>query len=749
MTTSPRASIDPPTERVWLEQFLGWLNPAILGLAILDALLFVATSNRPLLPVAVLMVAFMGVLLWSRRQVRGGRLSLASLVISSGLLAGGMIGVLLAPIALPVVMLVPLMAVAVALPYLSAAALRRLIIVSWLVMVANAFLAKYTFVEPSERSWPTFLLNYLPLLVSIGAIGALILLLLWQYRSRLTRLLEQTRVANAALRAIQARLEADVLARTTEAREREDRYRAISELTSDYVYAVRIAPDGTWTFEWVTEAFATMIGYTQADVTFETWLTMIHPEDLPVVQRHSTTIGAGRSHVCDFRIIAKDGTVRWLRDYTRPEWDAGHERIVRVLGAAQDITERKHSEEEQYKLERKLLETQKLESLGVLAGGIAHDFNNMLMSIQGNAGLALRDLPAGSCTRESVEQIEVVARRAADLTRQMLAYTGRGHFFLQPLDLNALAEEMIMLLNVSVAKTARLHYNLASQLPPIEADSSQIRQVVMNLIINASEAIGEANGTITVSTSLVQADRAYLAETYLAPDLAPGAYIRLEVADSGCGMDANMLTKIFDPFFSTKFAGRGLGLAAVLGIVRGHKGALKVQSECGQGTTFTILFPAIAVAQKHIEPVGLVALDCATVAPLEAPVAQGLTVLIVDDERSVRTVAARMLERLGYTALIAGDSQAGLETFRVHTDAISCVLLDMTLPHINGEQVFHAISSLKPGIPIVLMSGYGEDRANNHFDGYNVVGFLRKPFARDALAEKIWQAVGDPSSVEV
>lgn len=249
--------------------------------------------------------------------------------------------------------------------------------------------------------------------------------------------------------------------------------------------------------------------------------------------------------------------------------------------------------EERLTLERKLQETQKLESLGVLAGGIAHDFNNLLVGVMGNAGLALLELPDDSPVRETIEQIEVAAQRAADLTRQMLAYSGKGRFIIQHLDLGKLVQEMSQLLKVSISKNTIVSYEFESNLPKVEADATQLRQVIMNLLINASEAVGEREGHINLSTGVRWVDRKYLASTYLAPDLPEGKYVYLEVTDNGSGMDSETLGKIFDPFFTTKFTGRGLGLAAVLGIVRGHKGALKVTSQPGQGTTFSILLPAV------------------------------------------------------------------------------------------------------------------------------------------------------------
>lgn len=383
-----------------------------------------------------------------------------------------------------------------------------------------------------------------------------------------------------------------------------------------------------------------------------------------------------------------------------------------------DISEQKQAEDERLKLERKLLEAQKLESLGVLAGGIAHDFNNLLMVMLGNAGLALMELPPESPARESIAHIETTTRRAADLTRQMLAYAGKGRFVVQPLNLNTLIEEMTHLLRVSIPKNVALRYNLAPQLPAVEADATQMRQVMMNLVINAAEAIGTQQGIITLTTGIQWADRAYLAETYLDTNPLEGSYVYLEVSDTGSGMDAATRAKIFDPFFTTKFTGRGLGLAAVLGIVRGHHGSLKVYSEPGRGSTFKFLLPGLD-APVIPEPAHETLLTTWQ---------HSGTILVVDDEGKIRDVAVRILKRFGFTALAAANGQVAIDLLRTHGSEIVCVLLDMTMPHLNGEATFRLMRQIKPDIRVVLMSGYNEQEATSYFAGKGLAGFLAKPF---------------------
>jgi signal transduction histidine kinase/CheY-like chemotaxis protein len=395
--------------------------------------------------------------------------------------------------------------------------------------------------------------------------------------------------------------------------------------------------------------------------------------------------------------------------------------------------------EERLALERKLLAAQKLESLGVLAGGIAHDFNNLLAAILGNAELALLDLPPKSPAHASIAQIELAARRAATLTQQMLAYSGRGHFVVDQYDLNALIADMTDLIEASIPRQVALRLTLGPQLPRIIADATQIRQVVMNLVINAAEAIGEGDGAITLTTRVGRVDRAYLVQADPTPDLTEGMYVELEVADTGHGMDAATQAKIFEPFFTTRFTGRGLGLAAVLGIVRGHRGALTVQSAPGQGTTFRVLLPIAGEESSDWSETSLPEHD-APAPPLLLARLSGV-VLIVDDEEHVRAVAARMLEQAGYTALLAAEGAAGVELYRVRAGQIGCVLLDLTMPRQSGEQALRELHQLDPNVRVVLMSEYDEQETAERFAELGAAGFLHKPFTIESLHAAVERAL--------
>ena len=408
-----------------------------------------------------------------------------------------------------------------------------------------------------------------------------------------------------------------------------------------------------------------------------------------------------------------------------------------LLLAVTDITERKSAENKRLQLERQMQETQKLESLGVLAGGIAHDFNNLLTVILGNASLALDELPPTSAAGDNLKAIEHTALRAAELCRQMLAYSGKGRFVIEAVELGALIQDMVSLLKASISKKAMLHLNLAESLPSLRGDPSQIRQIVMNLVINASEALGEHAGTITLATGLLEASPEPLAGIHLDEPLAEGPYVWLEVSDTGCGMDPETRRRIFEPFFTTKFTGRGLGLSAVLGIVRGHQGALKVQSEPGKGTSFKVLFPA--APQEVPTP------------PRSGEPKPGLwkgagTILLVDDEESVRTMGRRMLERSGFQVLTAADGRAALEIYRARRGEIALVLLDLTMPDLDGEETFHELRQIDPNVRVVMSSGYTESEIIPRFAGQGLTGFLQKPYTTAALMECLRGSLGGSES---
>ena len=405
--------------------------------------------------------------------------------------------------------------------------------------------------------------------------------------------------------------------------------------------------------------------------------------------------------------------------------------IGRVVGAshvARDITERK-------RLDIQLRHTQKLESLGVLAGGVAHDFNNLLTGILGNTSLALEVLSANNPARSLLKDVLNASERASTLTRQLLAYAGKGRFIIEPIHLSGLVREISSLIQTSIPKNVQLRLELRDDIPPILVDISQIQQLIMNLVINGAEAIGqETNGTVLVTTSVQQVDQPYLANTLGdTAGLSSGSYVTLEVHDTGCGMDDSVLARIFEPFFTTKFTGRGLGLSAVQGIVRGHKGSMRVYSKPGCGTTFKVLLPAT--------------LDSAASVPEThaAPAASGELVLVVDDEEVVRHTAKSMLERHGYTVVVAEDGQRGLDLFRVLADKVALVLLDMTMPVMSGEEAFRQMKEINPDVKVILSSGYNQVEAIRRFTGKGLAGFVQKPYTSSVLSEKVHSILNEPA----
>ncbi len=397
------------------------------------------------------------------------------------------------------------------------------------------------------------------------------------------------------------------------------------------------------------------------------------------------------------------------------------------LGLVSNVTEHKNMEIQRQHFEEKMLQAQKLESLGILAGGVAHDFNNLLAAIMGHSELTKRRLPPGSAAIENLKQIEKAAERAADLAKQMLAYSGRGKFVLETLDLNFLLEEMLHMLQVSISKKIVLRLNPFKPLPAVSVDATQIRQIIMNLVINASEAISDKSGVISISTGCIDCDESYLRNVWLNENLSDGLYVYLEVADTGCGMSQDTLKKIFDPFFSTKFTGRGLGMSATLGIVRGHKGAIKVYSEPGKGTSFKILLPASA------KPAELFNHD-----DQEDSWTCSGTALLVDDEESARGIGIEMLKELGFHPLVASDGKEALKTYQANPD-IQFVMLDLTMPKMDGEQCFRELKKLNPAVKVIISSGYNEFEVSQRFVGKHVAAFVQKPYKYSTLKKSIKQ----------
>ena len=378
-----------------------------------------------------------------------------------------------------------------------------------------------------------------------------------------------------------------------------------------------------------------------------------------------------------------------------------------------------------------------MESLGVLAGGIAHDFNNLLTAIMGNTGLALMSQRNEKKLKTNLVNIEKASLRAADLCKQLLAYSGKGQFVVEPLNLNTIVKEMSDLLNVSISRKISLVYEFTEKLPAFEADSTQIRQIVMNLITNASEAIGENVGTITISTGIANYDKKSIKNVFSDVDFLPGEYLYLDVSDSGSGMDEETKSKIFDPFFTTKFTGRGLGLAAVLGIVRSHKGGISIRTEINKGTTFRILFPISDKKYKRH-----------SIEKNESFNWKGKgTILVVDDEEDIRNFVSESLEQAGLQVLTAFDGKNAIDVYKENGKNINLILMDMTMPNLNGEETYRELQKIQPDIKVILSSGYSKEKALEKFsNNLSLCGFLQKPYKPNELIKKVKTILGSNGS---
>ena len=409
----------------------------------------------------------------------------------------------------------------------------------------------------------------------------------------------------------------------------------------------------------------------------------------------------------------------------------GDREVLGVSSVVQDITERK-------RFKGQLRHRQKLEGLGVLAGGVAHDFNNLHTCILGNANLALNNLSRSNPPRARVEEVIQASQRAAELTGQLLAYSGKGRFHIQPVDLPEVVRGISKLVRTSIPKNVQLRLELARHLPPVEADASQIQQLVVNLVINGAEAIGEYSGAVLVTTGTQLLGQDDLRETFAAEGIAPGPYVSLEVCDTGCGMTQETRSKIFDPFFTTKQTGRGLGLAAVLGIVHGDKGAIQVYTAQPQGTTFRVLLAADKSQQVRLK-----------VEESLTDLTRTGTILVVDDEEMVQRSAKAALEHYGYQVQLAANGQEAVDLFQRQGEQISAVLLDMTMPVMSGEEMLQQLKRLRPDVRVILSSGYSEVEAVQRFTGKGLANFIQNPYESTALAAKLKKVLMERSQLEV
>ncbi|MBN2059355.1 MAG: PAS domain S-box protein [Deltaproteobacteria bacterium] len=510
----------------------------------------------------------------------------------------------------------------------------------------------------------------------------------------------------------------------------EERFRTLIQNSSDII--VIMNEEGSFIYE--TSAVQSILGYEKGHLIGKTPADFIHPDD---IERVLNDLGEVYSNTnpgtpTEFRFLKADGTWVYLEAIGKNLLD--YPGINGMVITARDITSRKKAEQERLEMERRLLHAQKLESLGVMAGGIAHDFNNLLMAILGNLDLALLDMSPVSRSRTYIEHALSAVHKAADLTNQMLAYSGRGKFDLKAFDMSEMVEEMTHLLKASIAKTITLNLQMDRDLPPIVADPGQIQQIIMNLIVNASDAIADNPGMITITTGMQECDESYFLRCQFKEKPLPGMYVFFEVKDTGCGMDKRTREKLFDPFFTTKFTGRGLGMAAVLGIVEGHKGSITVESESGKGTTIRVLFPST----KEGEQLGQEKKSAATIPgeTKKSPLPNE-AVLIVDDEEMVLSVCRSMVEHLGYRVFTAVNGDEALEIFHTHKDEIGCVILDLTMPKKDGQATFEELRHISNDIKIIISSGFDEQEITGRFLGKELSGIIKKPYKFESLAKTL------------
>jgi PAS domain S-box-containing protein len=625
-------------------------------------------------------------------------------------------------------------------------------------------------------------------------------------------------------------------------RKSQERFRIVSELTSDFSYGIRVESNETLSLDWVTEAISRITGFHPDELSLtDGWTGLIHPEDRYIKRHQIQTLLSGHPSIVEYRILTKNGPIRWLLDYSYPVWSEDRGRVTKIYGAVQDITERKQSEnaleesEEKYKTltnnlhvgiyrntggpegkflevnpaimemfgyksrkdifkikvsdlyqnadertafnqkmnqkgyvrneelhlkcrdgtpiicsvsavavkdengklkyydgiieditERKKLESQfrqaqKLEAIGTLAGGIAHDFNNLLMTIQGNVSLMLFDIDSVNPNYSNLVSIEKQIQKGADLTRQLLGYARKGKYQVEPADLNQIVEETSQAFG-RTRKQISIESTLSGNLPAIEADRGQIEQVLLNILINAADAM-PSGGKLIIKTSNVNYEtikgRLYKA--------IPGRYVQLMISDTGTGMDKRTQERIFEPFFTTKEFGKGtgLGLASAYGIVKSHGGYIDVESTPNLGTTFFIYLPASEQKVHHMNET-------------DHSVVEGSgNILLVDDEEMILKVGVSLLDRLGYSTLKAHNGWEAIEIFSKQNNDIDLVILDLIMPEIGGGDVYEKLKDIDPKVKVLLSSGYSIDGQANEILERGCNGFIQKPFSIKELSEKI------------
>ncbi len=484
-------------------------------------------------------------------------------------------------------------------------------------------------------------------------------------------------------------------------------------------------------------ATADFFGMTTGDIVGRKCYSLFHDTTSPFAGcLHKKVIESGMIHWMEFQPSNTDRTFHT----TIIPWNDSAGNICGTIHVARDITDLKEAQRRERDMETRAMQAQKMESLGILAGGIAHDFNNFLVAIMGNADLALTSVDPDHRAYNHLSDILQASERASELANQMLAYSGKAQFITASIQLNDLVLKMGDLLRVSVGPNCDIHYRLDNHLPCMRGDPVQIGQIIMNLVVNASEAMAEKSGVITISTSLCDAPGKMIIRDHFQQAPQSGAYVHLQVADQGMGISPEVLSHLFEPFFTTKFAGRGLGLSVVLGILRGHSGFIGVESVPGRGSTFHVYFPADISAPPAPEPPSPP--DSISEPALSEDI-RSKNVLIIDDEPNVLKTTSAMLRHGGFGVLTAQSGEEALALIRERAGDIHMVLLDLTMPDMDGRETLLSIREMSPSLPVVLSSGYDEQDTLKHFPEGSMSGFLKKPYRIAELIGAVRRALAD------
>lgn len=536
-------------------------------------------------------------------------------------------------------------------------------------------------------------------------------------------------------------LEVVVKERTKDLEKSELRYRTFVENVNDVVFS--LSEDGIFTY--LSPNWLTTFGYEPADTLGTSFLPFVHPDDVPGCVSALQQLFESKVDLRDveYRVLHRNGSWIWYSANASLVQDPESDKEI-FLGIGRDISDRKKAEEEKLLLEREFLQAQKLESLGVMAGGIAHDFNNLQQSILGNIEMALR-LTEDPSAREHISTAMIAGKQATNLTGLMLTYAGKGFIVKKELNLNELIMENAEIFRSAATTAVSLELSLSKELPEIFADRAQIQQLAMNLIINAAEAIEKSSGFIRIETGVHICDQACLEESLLDEKPKPGHFLFLKVSDNGCGMDEMTMKRLFDPFFTTKFTGRGLGMSAVMGIMKIHGGALFVKSEPGEGTTFKALFPLLEPAHsaKDQSPPAF-AISSQEKSTLTDDTLSGVA-LVVDDEKSVLKTCKKMVEICGFRVITAGDGIDAITIFKENADIIDVVIMDMTMPNMDGITAMYEIYRIKPESRIILASGFNKEDMVNRIS-QQPSGFINKPYSLNLLEAELRRVMADRST---